>query len=111
MKTDGLWTLTYRNEDGELPSGGVMVVAGDSVVGGDGYFYWTGTWILNAGKVTARMKSTRFRPGPSLFDGSMTKKGYEVRIEGGFDPRKFVVAIWVNDKKQRGYTAMLEKRA
>ena len=57
---DGLWTVVFRA--GQVSSGGVVVLQAGKVMGGDCWYYYTGTYIEEAGQLKAKLRIQAFVP-------------------------------------------------
>jgi hypothetical protein len=83
---DGLWTAEFGSSAGSF-GGGVAVFKSGKVLGGDGTYFYVGTYTLKEGHFQATLKSSPFIEGArSVFNttgqdltlelnGSLTGKG------------------------------------
>lgn len=59
---EGLWTVEFRTNTGSL-GGGVVILQGGRLSGGDAGYYYMGTYSLDDGKFQTVLQIKRYRVG------------------------------------------------
>jgi hypothetical protein len=77
---DGLWTVEFQGVPNFL-GGGVAVLAGNRLYGGDSQYYYTGLYDLKDRSITALVEVTAFIPGATTIFGTQEKK-FGLRLNG-----------------------------
>ncbi|MFY9907103.1 MAG: GrlR family regulatory protein [Terriglobales bacterium] len=77
---DGLWTVEFEGVPNFL-GGGVVVLAGNRLYGGDSQYYYTGLYDVKDGSFTAMAEITSFVPAPVTIFGTQEKQ-FGLRITG-----------------------------
>jgi len=82
MHRDGRYAVWYRTSRGE--GTGILHLANGRITGGDSFFSYSGSYILDDDRFTADLKTTRHAKGPpTLFDSEEV----EVELTGSFKGR------------------------
>lgn len=77
---NGLWTLEYEG-DAYLSGGGVIIVQGETVSGGDSWYYFDGKLQLNGTQVSADVRVRAFVSSATTVFGP-DAKDFTVRLVG-----------------------------
>lgn len=82
---EALWSLEFQSNRG-FEGGGVVIFETGRVFGGDAQYYYTGTYEVKSGNITAKVKVTRYVDsglGVSIF--GTDDKEIELEFEGKVD--------------------------
>ena len=67
MSENGLWSLEFLDARGEVAAGGVLVVLQKgTLIGGDGSYYYVGTYSLASDRILRAKLSVKHFAGPGL---------------------------------------------
>jgi len=70
MSIEAFWCLSFHSNNHNIPENagfGVVIFESGRVFGGDSNFYYNGTYLLNGGNITAKVRVKRFAAGmPSI---------------------------------------------
>ena len=57
---EALWSVVFLTPNSQRINAGVVVFESERIFGGDSWFYYTGTYKGEKGKLVARVKSTHY---------------------------------------------------
>lgn len=116
MSIEALWVL-YIGEVGQpvpTPGGsasGVVVLESGRAFGGDGAFYWVGSYRVDNGKIAGELRSTHYNGDNYTIFGTH-EHSYRVAFEGALDPLGNLVGhAWRPEAPNLKVAAMLVRKA
>ena len=86
---EALWTANFIS--GELNEGGrVVILETEKIYGGDSQFYYLGSYKINDGKISAKIKVTRYYgQGNSIFG---QRESFEIEVNGDTNSNKMILS-------------------
>jgi len=103
---DGLWTATFQSNQQTLGSG-VVVITGDTILGGDGVYYYEGSLSIEGEIGTIVLNINRYGPGLGLF-GNLER--FSLQLSGRIASGEIRLAGFVRENRNLQFVAHCVKR-
>ena len=89
---EGLWSATFT---GRVGTGhGVVVFSGDNVVGGDGVFYWIGTYAVQGETITAKLQASSHSGVAEVTVLGTVARSFSLELSGSAPTNPSVGSKW-----------------
>ncbi|MBF0285507.1 MAG: hypothetical protein HQL51_13735 [Magnetococcales bacterium] len=83
MTVEALWTVEYQSRSGWI-MGGIVVLETNRIFGGDGQYYYTGTYSLNDSNIEGTMTAKHYHGEKKTAWGDAESQ-FEVKFKGVVD--------------------------
>jgi T3SS negative regulator,GrlR len=106
---DGLWTLEFEGVPNFL-GGGIVVLIGNHLYGGDSQYYYNGLCDVKNGKITGMVQINAFVPAPETVFGTHERQ-FSIQLAGTVEEKEIKATVIRSDNPSLRLQLTLNKRA